>query len=72
MIGFYLTKRGTFQVVYGTPSDSPQRPNPIEDAIEIAQVSLPPYLYDTKTSDIKFLEYKRYQMRDIKKLEDRN
>ena len=67
----YLTKRGTFQVVYGTPSDSPQRPNPIEDAIEIAQVSLPPYLYDTKTADIKFLEYKRYQMRDIKKLEDR-
>ena len=67
----YLTKRGTFQVVYGTPSDSPQRPNPIEDAIEIAQVSLPPYLYDPKTADIKFLEYKRYQMRDIKKLEDR-
>ena len=67
----YLTKRGTFQVIYGTPSDSPQRPNPIEDAIEIAQVSLPPYLYDPKTADIKFLEYKRYQMRDIKKLEDR-
>ena len=67
----FLTKRGTFQVVYGTPSDSPQRPNPIEDAIEIAQVSLPPYLYDPKTADIKFLEYKRYQMRDIKKLEDR-
>ena len=67
----FLTKRGTFQVIYGTPSDSPQRPNPIEDAIEIAQVSLPPYLYDPKTSDIKFLEYKRYQMRDIKKLEDR-
>ena len=31
----YLTKEGQFQVVYGTPSDDPDRPDPIEDAIEI-------------------------------------
>tara|TARA_B100001109_G_scaffold41369_1_gene32690 strand:- start:9145 stop:16611 length:7467 start_codon:yes stop_codon:yes gene_type:complete len=67
----FANKEGVFQVVYGTPSDNPSRPLPVDDAIEIATVSLPPYLYDVSQSSIKFLEYKRYQMQDIHKLDTR-
>ena len=67
----YITKDGTLQVVYGSPSENPQKPVQVEDALEIATVSLPPYLYDISDASIDFLEYKRYQMSDISRLEDR-
>ena len=67
----FLTKDGKFQVVYGTPSDNPDRPDPIEDAIEICRVNLPPFLYETSQASLSFMQYKRYQMQDIKRLEDR-
>ena len=57
--------------MYGTPSDIPTRPDPIDDAIEICRVNLPPFLYDTKQASLSFMQHKRYQMQDIKKLEDR-
>ena len=67
----YLTKEGRFQIMYGTPSDVPDRPEPIDDAIEICRVNLPPFLYDPKQASLSFMQHKRYQMQDIKKLEDR-
>jgi len=67
----FLSKEGRFQVIYGTPSDNPQRPNPIDDAIEICTIELPPYLYTPEDAKLSFNEYKRYRMSDIKKLEDR-
>ena len=67
----YLSKDGRFQIIYGTPSDNPQRPEPINDAIELCTVTLPPYLYRPEDAKLAFLDYKRYQMKDIKKLEDR-
>ena len=47
----FLTKDGRFQVVYGTPSENPVRPNPVDDAIEICTYELPPYLFNP--SDVK-------------------
>ena len=67
----YLSKDGRFQVIDGTPSDNPQRPEPINDAIEICTIKLPPYLYFTEDADISFLDYKRYRMQDINLLENR-
>jgi hypothetical protein len=67
----YLTKEGKFQIMYGTPSDNPVRPDPIEDAIEICRVELPPFLYDPSQASLSFMQHKRYQMQDIKRLEDR-
>ena len=67
----FLDKKGKFQIVYGTPSELPQPPNPIDDALEVAKVTLPPYLYNVKQASLKFLEHKRYQMKDIKKLDNR-
>ena len=43
----FVTKDGVFEVKYGTPSDDPQRPGPVDDAVEVARITLPPYLYNT-------------------------
>ena len=67
----FLTKDGKFQVVYGTPAEKPERPLPIDESIEVAQVSLPPYLYNVEDALVNFFEYKRYQMADIQRLENR-
>ena len=67
----FLTQSGKFQVQYGVPSEKLERPLPVDDAIEIATVTLPPYFYDTSQVKLDFLQHKRYQMRDIKRLEDR-
>ncbi len=67
----FLTKEGDFQVVYGTPSENPQKPLPIDEALEVAVITLPPYLYNVSQATINFLDYKRYRMSDIQKLETR-
>ena len=67
----FLSKNGKFQVVYGTPSDNPQRPDPVDDAIEICRVELPAYLANVKDAKLSFLQHKRYKMQDIKELENR-
>jgi hypothetical protein len=67
----FLTQSGKFQVQYGTPSENLERPLAVDDAIEVATLTIPPYLYNTSQVKLDFLQHKRYQMRDIKKLEDR-
>ena len=67
----YLTKNGVFQVKYGAPSENPENPTSVDDALEIATITLPPFLYDVKDASKKFLEHKRYRMTDIKQLENR-
>ena len=67
----YLTKDGSFQVKYGTPSENPEKPVSVDDALEIATITLPPYLYSVSQASIQFLEHKRYRMIDIKQLENR-
>ena len=67
----FLDKKGKFQVVYGTPSELPQRPNPIDEALEVAEITLPPFLYNVRQASLRFLEHKRFRMSDIKKLENR-
>jgi len=67
----YLTKDGVFQVKYGTPAENPEKPTSVDDALEIATISLPPFLYKVSDASKKFLEHKRYRMVDIKQLENR-
>jgi len=67
----FLTKDGAFQVKYGTPAEKPEKPGIVDDAIEIASVTLPPYLYNVSNASKVFLEHKRYRMVDIKQLENR-
>ncbi len=67
----YVRKDGTFQVKYGVPSEKPEKPINVEDALEIATVVLPPYVFDISQVSVQFLEHKRYRMVDIKQLENR-
>ncbi len=67
----FLSKEGKFQVKYGDPSEDPQKPVPVDNAIEIATVRLPPYLYNVAGAQIDFLDRKRFTMSDIKNLENR-
>jgi hypothetical protein len=67
----YLSKDGIFQVKYGVPSETPEKPVSVDDSLEIATAYLPPYLFNTSQISIEFLEHKRYRMVDIKQLEDR-
>ena len=67
----FLTKEGKFQVIFGTPAEKPEPPSSIDGAIELATVTLPPYLFNTSQASFKLFDYKRYKMSDIKSLEDR-
>ena len=60
------------KLIKGESSDDPAPPTEIGNSMEIAEISLPPYLYDTvKGPNIKMFENKRFTMRDIGALEKR-
>jgi len=67
----YLDKDGNFTVKYGVPSDSPQLPDEVSGSLNIANIYLPAYLYNTSDAKVSFIEHKRYQMVDISSLEQR-
>jgi len=67
----YLTKDGSFQLNNGIPAEFPEEPPSVESALEVATISIPPYLCDATKVSITLTDHKRYQMRDIAKLEDR-
>ena len=67
----YLTKDGVFQLKIGEPSDNPKLPAEVSNGLNIANIALPPYLYNVKDAEISFVDHKRYQMSDISRLETR-
>mgnify|MGYP003113096175 CR=1 FL=1 len=67
----FLTKDGTFQLVKGIPAETPELPNNINDALEIASATLPAYLCNVSEINLNLSEHKRYRMRDIRNLERR-
>ena len=67
----FLDKTGTLNIVKGIPSVNPKPPASLDDAMELASIRLPAYLYDTNDVEITLVDNKRYTMRDIGKIEDR-
>lgn len=67
----FLNPDGTFEVVQGTPSNRPQLPEFKSNALDIAVVNIPAYVYDVKNILVNMTEHKRYTMDDISLLEDR-
>jgi hypothetical protein len=67
----FLNKESEFVIQKGIPDENPKSPQLVEDSLEIAEIFLPPYLYDVNKSSIQTREYKRYRMSDISKLETR-
>jgi len=67
-----LNRLGEIEVIQGEPSDTPQAPILADDAMEIAQIRLPAYLFNTtKSPQILLRDNRRFTMRDIAKLEER-
>ncbi len=66
-----LNTRGKFAVIKGNSSVSPTLPTNEEEAMDIAKIELPAYLYDVNDAKVTVLDNRRYTMRDIGKLEDR-
>ena len=56
---------------YTIPNLSPKAPPIIENAMEIATIELPAYLYDPDDAIVKVVDNLRYTMRDIGLLEGR-
>jgi len=67
----FLTKAGVLEVQEGVPAEEPDPPVPTDDALELATVTLPAYLFDVSEATMSFLKHKRYRMQDIRKLETR-
>lgn len=67
----YLDSYGTFIVEKGISSTNPKEPFKSSDLLEVASVSLPPYLYDISDAKVSLIDNRRYTMRDIGKIEDR-
>jgi hypothetical protein len=67
----YLDSYGSFVLEKGISSVNPKEPYKSGDLLEIASISLPPYLYDTNDIKITLVDNRRYTMRDIGKIEDR-
>lgn len=66
-----LKRDGTMYVKLGLSSDSPQLPDPDSDAMALYQIWSKPYVYNLSDISTKFIENKRYTMRDIGNLEKR-
>ena len=66
-----LDKSGAFSVIKGVSSRNPKSPFNSEEAMDIATIEYPAYLYNTDDVKISLVDNRRYTMRDIGKLEDR-
>lgn len=67
----YLDKNGEFIYLEGTSSSDPKPPSKSDEVMELATITLPPYLYNPKDSTISLVDNRRYTMRDIGLIEDR-
>ena len=62
---------GDFDVVKGTPSLNPIVPGTPGDSMALHELFVPAYTFDTGDIDIKFIDNRRYTMRDIGTIEKR-
>ena len=67
----FVSTDGTFQSVKGVAAENPVPPLVVDDSLEIATITIPPYLCNAAGCSIKLNEYKRYRMSDIALLEQR-
>jgi len=67
----YLNRYGEFFVSKGVPSLTPISPSVIENALEVATITMRPYVYNIGDVTVQLSSHKRYRMQDIARLEDR-
>ena len=66
-----LTRDRAFNVIKGIPSLDGQTPPDDPNAMTLYTVTMNPYTFNAKDTSIRFVENKRYTMRDIGELEKR-
>lgn len=67
-----VNRFGEIEIVKGESNDSPNPPILSDDAMELAQISYPPYLFNPRIEPgILLRDNRRFTMRDIAKLERR-
>jgi len=67
-----LNKLGQVSVIVGSPAEVPSPPADVDDAMDLAEITLPAYLYDPKVGvNYKLYDNRRFTMRDIAALESR-
>ena len=66
-----LDKLGNFNLLQGVPSIDPKEPTKSDEVMELATITLPPYLYNISDAGISLVDNRRYTMRDIGIIEDR-
>lgn len=67
----FIAADGKFKVVRGADSEVPQTPKPIDDAMKLADITLPAFVVDISDVTYTSVNNRRYTMRDIGKLEAR-
>ena len=67
----YLNRFGNFVYEKGLSSINPKAPERNEDALQIATISLPAYLYNSQDAKITMIDNKRFTMRDIGNIANR-
>ena len=67
-----INKFEQVKLIKGVSADNPAPPTELGDSMEVAQISLPPYLYDPiNQPNIRLYDNRRFTMRDIGNLEKR-
>ena len=67
----YLDVSGKLNLIKGQPAKNPSPPAASNDSMLLADIILPPYLYNTRDAQITLADNRRYTMRDIGSLESR-
>lgn len=66
-----ITKDKEFKVLTGVPSLAPQEPPDNEDALTIYTMSVPAFTASLQSVDLKYIENRRYTMKDISVIDKR-
>jgi hypothetical protein len=67
----YLNKNGNFEIVTGAPSEALDKPISTTTALDIAVITMPPYVFSANQVYVSQVKHKRYTMKDIERLEQR-
>jgi hypothetical protein len=67
----YLNRYGEFFISKGVPSLTPIEPPVLENALEVATITMRPFVYNIGDVTVQLSSHKRYRMQDISRLEDR-
>jgi len=67
----FISSSGQFTLVKGVPSVNLKEPDSPDNVMELATITLPPYLYNPRDITITLKDNRRYTMRDIGDLEER-